>query len=35
LQIIVRLFLVLVALVAFATVGVYLLSFFARAFMPH
>jgi hypothetical protein len=34
-QMIVRLFLILVALVAFATAGVLLLSLFARIFMPH
>ncbi len=34
-QMIVRLFLILVALVAFAGVGVFLLSLFARIFMPH
>jgi hypothetical protein len=34
-QMIVRLFLILVALAVFTTVGVYLFSFFALAFMPH
>jgi hypothetical protein len=34
-QMIVRLFLILVALVVFATIGVSLLSLFARIFVPH
>jgi hypothetical protein len=34
-QMIVRLFLVLIALVAFATAGVFVLSLFVRIFMPH
>jgi hypothetical protein len=34
-QMIVRLFLILVALCVFASVGVYVLSFFARAVIGH
>ncbi len=34
-QMIVRLFLILVALAVFTTAGVFVLSPFARPFMPH